>query len=200
MFSLNFRELWASVNGYLTDELDQIVASAQAAWNAQHTASGSHRDVTADSVTSGLLFGGRLGLSESTNTTAIETVTGDPTYRVLIPSSPAAIVNVVPDTTADTYLWALSTAGRSIGEVVILRAKYDFGLTHFGFIVRSNSSLTAPSDAAKFLILGDGTGTNYDAITMQVGESLLVRLENAQPTSTSSFSTYWRVLGKLQTV
>jgi hypothetical protein len=51
VISLSFRERWAGVNGYLSEEFDQIVASIQAKWNPQHTDTGAHRDVTADSLT-----------------------------------------------------------------------------------------------------------------------------------------------------
>lgn len=198
MFSLNYREFWASISSRLADELDQIVASAQAHWYPQHDAGGGHKDVTATSVAaSGLLSGGRLALSEARDTATIEDVGGFETIRVVTPATPAAIVSLVPSTTDGVTLWNLSTTGRSLGELVILRAAYDYGLTHFGFVIRSNSSTTTPANAAKFFIPGDGTGTNYDGITLGVGESLLVRLESAQMTPTSSFSTVWRVLGKL---
>lgn len=55
MFSLNYRELWAGTSSWLTDELDQIAASAQAKWGGQHTDSGAHGDVTATSVSSPIL-------------------------------------------------------------------------------------------------------------------------------------------------
>lgn len=197
MFSLSFREMWSGVSGYLTDELDQIVASAQTRWFAQHDAEGAHADVTATSIESGSVSAGRLLLGESPNITPAENVSGDLVIRVIEPAAPAAIVSLAPDTAADIYLWNLSTRGRSSGEIVILRAAYDYGLTHFGFVVRSNSSLTTPADAAKFFIPGDGTGTNYDAITLGVNESLVVRLESAPMTPTSNYSTLWRVLGKL---
>jgi hypothetical protein len=197
MFSFNFREMWGGVSSWLKDDLEQMEACAQAKWSAEHLSDGTHSDVSAATVTSGLLFGTRLGLSESRDLATVEVVSGDPTIRVITPARPTAIVSIAPDTTANIILWNLSTVGRELGEVVILRAAYDYGLTHFGFVVRSNSSLTTPGDAAKFFIPGDGTGTNYDAITMDVGESLIVRLETASMTPTSSASTFWRVLGKL---
>ena len=196
MFSWNFREMWGAI-GLLGDDLEQAEASAQAKWYAQHDGQGAHADVTATSVTAGLVFGTRLGLSESRDTASIESVGGFQTIRVVTPPSPTAIVSIVPDTTDDVTLWNLSTVGREIGEVVILRAAYDHGLTHFGFIIRSNSSATTPGNAAKFLSLGDGTGTNYELTTLQVGESLIVRLEYAPMTGTTSYSLFWRVLGKL---
>lgn len=55
MFSLNFRELWSPVSNWLTDELDQLAAAAQAKWYAQHADDGSHSAVTATSVTSASL-------------------------------------------------------------------------------------------------------------------------------------------------
>ncbi len=55
MFSLNFREWWSPVSQWLTDELDQMAASAQAKWFAQHAADGTHGDVTADTLTAGRL-------------------------------------------------------------------------------------------------------------------------------------------------
>jgi hypothetical protein len=51
VLSLQFRELWAGLNGYLAEEFDQLVASAQAKWHAQHGRDGEHTDVTADSLT-----------------------------------------------------------------------------------------------------------------------------------------------------
>lgn len=51
MFSLNYREFWASVSGWLAEELDQVVASAQAKWGRQHAVDGSHTSITADTVT-----------------------------------------------------------------------------------------------------------------------------------------------------
>ena len=50
MFSLNYREFWSSVSGYLAEELDQIVASAQAKWSKQHDSNGAHTNVTATAV------------------------------------------------------------------------------------------------------------------------------------------------------
>lgn len=197
MIALHFRELWSSISQYLTEELDQIVASAQAKWSAQHDEEGGHTTVTATSLTGDMVTGTRLALGESPNTTPAETISLDLVIPVIRPAVPSAIVSLVPDTAVDTYLWALSTRGRSLGEIVLLRAQYDYGLTHFGFVVRSNSSTTPPADAAVFWIPGDGTGTNYDAITLQVGETLVCRLESNQMTPTSSFSTFWRVLGKL---
>ncbi len=197
MFSLNFREALAPISRYLVEELEQTAASAHARWYVQHSSDGSHTDVTASSVTADLFAAGRLALPESRNTAPLEPVTRPETIQVAPPASPTAIVSVVPSSTADVTLWNLSTAGRSLGEVVILRAAYDYSLTHFGFVIRSLSSATTPSSAAKFFTPGDGLGTNYDAITLGVGESLVVRLESAQPTSTTSFSTYWRTLGKL---
>lgn len=51
MFSLNFRELWSPVSSWLTDEFDQIAASAQAKWYPQHDDRGRHTEVTADALT-----------------------------------------------------------------------------------------------------------------------------------------------------
>ncbi len=198
MFSLNFRDMLQGISEALVGELEQIAASAQGKWYPQHDDSGRHTEVTATScVASGLLSGGRLALSESANTTASETVSGTLTIKVVSPAAPTAIVSIAPSQSSDITLWGLSTVGRTFGELVILRAAYDYGLTHFGFVIRSNSSLTMASDAAKFFIPGDGTGTNYDAITLAVGESLLVRLESAPLTPTTAYGTYWRVLGKL---
>lgn len=198
MFSLNFRELWSPLSPWLTDELDQMASSAQAKWFAEHDAEGGHGDVTASSLSvlnAAVLS--RLALRESRNTSAIETVGGFETIKVVTPAVPATIVSLVPSATDDVTLWSLSTVGRTMGEIVILRAAYDYSLTHFGFVIRSLSSTTPPASAAKFYTPGDGAGTNYDGMTLGVGESLLVRLESAQPTSTTSFGTYWRTLGKL---
>jgi hypothetical protein len=54
MFSWSFRELWASrANRYLRDDLDQAEASIQTVWNQEHTPSGGHAHVTADTIVSG---------------------------------------------------------------------------------------------------------------------------------------------------
>jgi hypothetical protein len=50
VFSLNFRELWSPVSNWLTDELDQMAAAAQAKWFAQHAADGTHGEVTASAL------------------------------------------------------------------------------------------------------------------------------------------------------
>jgi hypothetical protein len=197
VFSWNFRDLWSGVNGYLRDDLDQIEATVQSRWFAQHAADGSHGDVTADSVVADAAHVLRLGLSASVDPQAAEDVGGIWTIKVVRPPSATAVVSVIPSTVDDVTLWSLSTAGRQAGEIVLLRAAYDYGLTHFGFVIRSNSSTTPPSDAAKFLTFGDGTGTNYDAITLGVSETVVLRLESCQPTPTSAFGTYWRTLGKL---
>jgi cysteine synthase len=44
MFSLNYREMWSEASGWLADELDQIAASAQSKWAAQHDNNGRHRN------------------------------------------------------------------------------------------------------------------------------------------------------------
>jgi hypothetical protein len=194
VFGLNFRELLPNI---VREELDQIVASVQAAWGRQHAQDGTHKALTADSLTTPSVWTSRLSLEASTNTAAIESSGGFEVIKVVLPASPTAIVNVLPSETDDVTLWALSTVGRQDGEMVILRAAYDFGATHFGFLIRSNSSATTPADAAKFLIFGDGAGTNYDALTVGVGESVVLRLEHCSPTQTSSAARYWRVLGKL---
>ena len=51
MFALSYREQLAALSRSLLDELDQIVASAQARWFPQHKADGTHGAVTATSVT-----------------------------------------------------------------------------------------------------------------------------------------------------
>jgi hypothetical protein len=196
MWSWSFRELW-NLNGYLREDLEQAEASAQAQWNKEHASNGRHGVVTATSVAASLLSGARLSLSSSIDTQASEDVSGTWTIKVVRPPTPTAVVGVAPSTVDDVTLWNLSTVGRELGEIVLLRAAYDYGLTHFGFVIRSNSSATSPTDAAKFLTFGDGTGTNYDAITLGVSETLVLRLESCQATSTSAFGTYWRTLGKL---
>lgn len=197
MFAWNFREMWGGISQWLKDDLEQLEAAVQAKWNAQHDTQGGHTDVVASSLDAGFISAGRLALSESRNTAAIETSGFDQIIRVVTPAEPSAIVSIVPDTAVDVTLWNLSTVGRVVGEIVILRAAHDHGLTHFGFVIRSNSSTTTPGNAAKFLSLGDGTGTNYELTTLQVGESLIVRLEYAPMTGTTSYSLFWRVLGKL---
>ena len=197
MVSLHYREFWSALSNWLVNELDQLVASIQAAWSKEHKSDGTHGDVTATTVSSPLVAATCLSLSSSANVAAQETSGGDEVIRVVQPASPTAIVDLVPDTAVEVYLLAMSTVGRSIGEVVILRAAYDYGATHFGFVIRSNVSTTIPGNAARFLTLGDGSGTDYDSPTFGVGESVVVRLESAPPTPTSSFATYWRVLGVL---
>jgi hypothetical protein len=197
VFSWNFRDLWSGVNGYLRDDLEQVEATVQARWFAQHGDDGAHTQITADYIVASAAHALRLGLSATVDPQTAVDVSGTWTIKVVKPPSPTAIVSVIPSTVDDVTLWSLSTAGRSMGEIVLLRAAYDYGLTHFGFVLRSNSSTTPPSDAAKFLTFGDGTGTNYDALTLGVSETAILRLESCQPTPTAAFGTYWRTLGKL---
>ena len=58
MISLQYREFWSKLSGWLADELDQLVLSAQTKWFAQHDGEGGHTDVTAGSVTTGTLQSG----------------------------------------------------------------------------------------------------------------------------------------------
>jgi hypothetical protein len=196
MWSWSFRELWG-LTGYLRDDLEQAEAAAQAKWYAEHAANGAHADVTALSVAATLLSGDRLSLSSSVDTQAPESSMGDLRIKAVKPPTPTAIVGVKPSDTDDITLWGMSTDGRALGEIVLLRAAYDYGLTHFGFFIRSNSAATPPSGSARFLTFGDGTGSDYDAISLGVGETLVLRLESCQATPTSAFGTYWRTLGKL---
>jgi hypothetical protein len=50
VFALNFREQIAGIKQVLVDELDQLAASAQARWYAQHDADGGHTQVRAARV------------------------------------------------------------------------------------------------------------------------------------------------------
>ena len=89
MFSLHYRELWSSVSAWLTDELDQMAASAQVKWSAQHRNDGTHGDVTA-----GTLRAQSLATSVYTYVCdgSIETGGESPGIMLSIPAKTSALV------------------------------------------------------------------------------------------------------------
>lgn len=200
MFSLHFREQIAGIKQVLVAELDQIVASAQARWYAQHTDTGGHGVVTATSLTAPLVSSTRLVVGAGTHAAAPETVSGDEVIRVVKPDTPAFIVSIRPVDNTAIYLWSMSTIGRSPGELVLLRHEYEFGLTTCSMTIRSlSSSSSIPADAAVFFTPGSGGGTNYEAITFGAAQAVLCRLETAPPVEGRSAQTFWRTLGVLTT-
>lgn len=88
MFTINFRELWSPLSQWLADEMDQLSASAQAKWYAQHNEKGGHTDVSATRVRSTT-----LSVPVYTHSIPAETNTSSttPGIRLRLPSKVSAL-------------------------------------------------------------------------------------------------------------
>lgn len=119
MFSLNYREMWSGAAGWLADELDQIVAAAQAKWFTQHTGTGAHGDVTASRVASDVWSISApfvYSVPEVTNTSSTS-----PGTTLMVPRRTSSIVLRAPFPAGATYWYgihSLNIAGAVPGDIV----------------------------------------------------------------------------------
>lgn len=115
MFSLSYRELWANTSQWLTDELDQMAASAQAKWGKQHTAEGGHGAVTASSLTAPIL---NLGPTYE-HVIPVSECQGDNGRSLVLPERVSSlIIRTHPSAGTHASIDTIEMPGQQFGDVL----------------------------------------------------------------------------------
>jgi hypothetical protein len=157
MISLQYRELWGSTSKWLTDELDQMAASAQAKWFTQHDGSGAHTAVTADSLSvQALRFSPVVRYTEPSRAVGGHTVSS----TLVLPAGTRVAVLQTTSGSASVHYSALRVPSAVEGDVVCVVRGTDVA---FHSSAWNTTGVTSPYPTMTDRILLNRTGLTQTA-------------------------------------
>jgi hypothetical protein len=168
VFALHYRELWASVSHWLTDELDQLAASAQAKWGKQHNNDGTHGDVTTAALEATSFRASDVFVYDVPATTNINS--DSPGVSLVLPRKVSAIYLKGPIPSGGPYwfgIHSIEMPDAQEGDLLYIAR------TNGPFLINSVFSQSLPSGSfPPYVVTGNRLALDTDQVTSHTGDSV----------------------------